>query len=144
MKILLPIDGSAAALDAVRHAVALTQAGLQAEFVLANVQAPANLYELVSTPDAATLEEVSLAAGRHALADAETMLRAAQLPFSSEVVSGDPGNMLLDVAERFECDLIVMQTSGAGDLRQALLGSVSHSVLHGAGIPVMLVKAVGD
>lgn len=144
MKILLPIDGSAAALEAVRHAIQLAGAGLQAEFVLANVQAPANLYELVSTPDAATLEEVALAAGRHALADAETLLRSAGLAFDSEIASGDPGNMLLDIAERFGCDLIVMQTGGASDLRQALLGSVSHSVLHGAVVPVMLVKAIGD
>ena len=34
MKILLPVDGSAAALAAVRHALALVQEGLRADFVL--------------------------------------------------------------------------------------------------------------
>ena len=68
----------------------------------------------------------------------------AGLAFESEVGRGDPGHTLVDMAEGFGCDMIIMQTSGAGDLRSALLGSVSHSVVHGAAIPVMLVKAVGD
>ena len=59
MKILLPIDGSDEALAAVRHAIRLVDEGLQASFVLANVQAPANLYEIVSAPDIGVLEEVS-------------------------------------------------------------------------------------
>ncbi|MGJ7495904.1 universal stress protein [Variovorax sp. RT4R15] len=144
MKILLPVDGSEQALAAVRHAIRLVEEGLQANFVLANVQGPANLYEMVSAPDVHVLEEVSESAGTHLLASAEAMLRHAKLEFESEVGSGDPGHTLVDIAERFGCDMIIMQTSGAGDLRSALLGSVSHSVVQGASIPVMLVKAVGD
>ncbi|MET0541783.1 MAG: universal stress protein [Variovorax sp.] len=144
MKILLPVDGSEPALAGVRHAIKLVQEGLQASFVVANVQSPANFYEIVSAPDAQTLEAVSESAGTHQLAAAEALLRHAGLPFESEVASGDAGHMLVDIAERFGCDMIVMQTSGSGDLRSALLGSVSHSVVQGASMPVMLVKAVGD
>jgi nucleotide-binding universal stress UspA family protein len=144
MKILLPVDGSEAALAAVRHAIRLVHEGLKASFVVANVQGPANLYEMVSAPDVQVLEKVSASAGTHLLESAELLLRHAGLEFESEVGSGDPGHTLVDIAERFGCDMIVMQTSGAGDLRSALLGSVSHSVVHGARIPVMLVKAVED
>ncbi|MDP9899153.1 universal stress protein [Variovorax ginsengisoli] len=140
MKILLPIDGSTASLEAIHHATQLVQAGLQASFVLANVQAPANFYELVSTPDAASLEEVSQAAGAHALAQAQALMQGAGLDFESEVASGDPGNVLVEIAERYGCDMVIMQTGGAGELRQALLGSVSHSVVHGAHVPVTLVN----
>lgn len=144
MKILLPIDGSEAALAAVRHAIRLVREGLRSSFVLANVQSPANLYEIVSAPDAQTLAAVSEAAGTHLLASAVQLLRHAGLDFESEVATGDPGHTLVDIAERFGCDMIVMHSSGGGDLRSALVGSVSHSVLHGASIPVMLVKSVGD
>ncbi|MEJ8823005.1 universal stress protein [Variovorax humicola] len=144
MKILLPVDGSDVALAAVRHAIRLVDEGLKASFVVANVQTPANLYEMVSAPDIGVLEEVSTTAGTHLLASAEALLRHAGLAFESEVGRGDPGHTLVDMAEGFGCDMIIMQTSGAGDLRSALLGSVSHSVVHGAAIPVMLVKAVGD
>jgi nucleotide-binding universal stress UspA family protein len=144
MKILLPVDGSDVALAAVRHAIRLVNEGLQASFVLANVQAPANLYEIVSAPDIGVLEEVSTSAGVHLLASAEALLRHAGLEFESQVASGDPGHMLVDMAEGLGCDMIIMQTRGTGDLRSALLGSVAHSVAHGSGIPVMLVKAAGD
>ena len=50
MKILLPLDGSEPALDAVRHAMRLVREGLRAEFVLANVQEPVYLYEMVLAP----------------------------------------------------------------------------------------------
>lgn len=40
MKILLPFDGSATALDAVRFAISLAASGLETSVVLANVQEP--------------------------------------------------------------------------------------------------------
>ena len=48
MKILLPVDGSAVSLEAVRFAIRMANAGLDTRVVLANVQEPANLYELVA------------------------------------------------------------------------------------------------
>ena len=63
MKILLPVDGSAHALAAVRHALALRTAGLQAGYVLANVQEPPSLYEMVVTHDADTLAAIRSGAG---------------------------------------------------------------------------------
>ena len=140
MKILLPVDGSAATLEAVRHAVRLVHGGLRATFVLANVQAPATLYEIVRAHDAEVIEQVSVAAGEDALEAAQQMLRAAHVDFESEIGSGDAGHVLIEIAERFDCDMIIMAARGIGDLRSAMLGSVSHSVLHAASVPVMIVK----
>ena len=77
MKILLPVDGSEAALDAVRFAIRLAREGLPLECVLANVQEPATLYEMVVAHDPAVLHEVSDAAGAHAIEPATALLRAA-------------------------------------------------------------------
>ncbi|MEO5697521.1 MAG: universal stress protein [Burkholderiaceae bacterium] len=144
MKILLPTDGSEASLEAVHHALRLVHEGLRASFVLANVQEPASLYEVVVAHDADVIENVSAAAGAHSLEAAQTLLRAAGVEFESEVASGDPANMLVDIGERFECDLIIMGARGVGALSGALLGSVSNSVLHTANVPVMIVKPVED
>lgn len=140
MKILLPVDGSEAALDAVRFAIRLSREGLALQCVLCNVQEPATLYEMVVAHDAEVLHEVSNAAGAHAIEPAAALLRAAGLDCESEVASGDPGNMLVETAENYGCEMIVMSARGMGALRQALLGSVSQSVLHASPVPVVLVK----
>ncbi len=144
MKMLLPVDGSDAALDAVRFAIRLAREGLAIQCVLANVQEPATLYEMVVAHDAEVLHEVSDAAGAHAIAPAEALLRAAGIECESEVASGDPGHTLVEMAETFGCEMIVMSARGMGALRQALLGSVSQSVLHSSPVPVVLVKPPPD
>lgn len=144
MKILVPVDGSDVALEAVRFAIQLAQAGLQSSLVLANVQEPATLYELVVAHDPAVIEQVSAAAGAHTLAPAEALVKAASLDYQCEVASGDPAHTLIDILENYQCDLVVMGASGMSTLRSALLGSVSNEVLHSAGVPVMIVKAAPE
>ena len=140
MNILLPVDGSAVSLEAVRFVIRMARSGLQMNVVLANVQEPATLYELVVAHDPQVVEEVSAAAGAHTLQPAETLLKEANIPCQCEVASGDPAHTIIDILERFECDLVVMGASGTSTLRSALLGSVSNEVLHAAGVPVMIVK----
>ncbi len=140
IRILLPIDGSPAALDAVHHAVALTAAGLHASFVLINVQEPATLYELMTAPDAPTLERVAEGAGRHALEPAEALINVTGTPFESEVVTGDPAQEIVDAVERHDCEMVVMGARGIGAVRSALMGSVSQSLLHRLTVPVMVVR----
>jgi len=140
MKILLPVDGSELSLWAVRHAISLARAGLQARFVLANVQEPPSLYEVVTAHDAEVLEGVAEGAGRHALEAAEALLREAGLPFESEIAGGDPAHALIELAEAHGCDAIVMGARGVGALRAGLFGSVSRAVLDDAPVPVTVVK----
>lgn len=140
MKILLPVDGSAVSLEAVRFAIRLAQSGLQTSMVLANVQETATLYELVVARDPQVIEEVSAAAGAHTLQAAEALLNEADIAYEREVAVGDPAHTLIDIQESYQCDLIVMGARGMSTLRSALLGSVSNEVLHSARVPVMIIK----
>lgn len=142
MKILLPVDGSEASLDAVREALSLVRAGLRASVVVANVQEPATLYEMLLAHDPDVIEEVAAKAGLHLLEPALALVREAGVEFEVEVARGDPAHTLVDIVERFACDLVVMGARGMGTLRSALLGSVSHEVLHAAPVPVLIVKHV--
>jgi nucleotide-binding universal stress UspA family protein len=144
MKILLPFDGSALALEAVRFAIRLASDGLDTSVVLANVQEPASLYELMVAHDPQVIEQVSAAAGTNTLLPAQALLEAAGIAFETEVASGDPAHTLVDILENYGCDLVVMGASGNTTLRSALLGSVSNEVLHAAGVPVMIVKGSED
>lgn len=141
MKILLPIDGSTHALEAVSHAIDLVRHGLQAEFVLVNAQPAANLYELAVAHDAEVIDQVRSAAGADQLRPAESMLQAAKLSFESEVVGGDPARVLIEAIEREGCDAVIMGTHGAGRRFASLFGSVSGALLQHSPVPVTVVRA---
>lgn len=140
MKILLAVDGSPAALHAVRHGLALARHGLAASFVLANVQEPASLYEVVVGHDVEAIDDVRRAAGADLLAPAEALLDAAGLPYESEVAGGEPHHTLVEMAERYGCDAIVLgaREEGRGPGR---VGSVARAVLEHSPVPVTVVHA---
>ena len=140
MKILLPVDGSELSLEAVHFAVRMLKEGLTGTAVLANVQEPANLYELLVAHDPEVIDRVSAEAGLHALLSAQSVLDGAGVDYECEVAKGDPAHTIIDISERFGCDLIVMGARGASALRSAMMGSVSNEVLHASGVPVMIVK----
>ena len=140
MKILLPVDGSELSLEAVRFAVRMLLAGLHGDVVLANVQEAASLYEVLVAHDPEVIDRVSAEAGVHALQGAQALLDAAGVEYECEVAKGDPAHTIVDIAERFGCDLIVMGARGQSSLRSAMLGSVSNEVLHASAVPVVIVK----
>ncbi len=140
MNILLPIDGSELALHEVRYALRLVAEGLQARFLLVNVQEPASLYEIVTAPDPVVLESVSHAAGEHALQAAEELLGAAGIAFERAVVTGDPAHAVIELIEEYACDMVIIGSHGMGLLRSALQGSVAQTLIHDSPVPVLLVK----
>lgn len=140
MKILVPIDGSPLSLAALRHVIALQRDGLKVELVLANVQAPASLYEWMRAPDPDALGHIAEAAGQHALETAESLLREAGLDATEVLVSGDTAHALLELVETEACDAVVMGSHGGGAWRSALQGSVSQTLLHASRVPVTLVR----
>jgi nucleotide-binding universal stress UspA family protein len=140
MKILVPSDGSDLSLDAVRHALYLQRCGLQASFVLATVQEPTFVYEMILAPDAEVLDRVTGAVGSRALEGAQALCRQAGVPFESEIGSGEPAPTLIEITERHGCEAIIMGARGLGALRSALIGSVSQAVLQSSRVPVTIVK----
>ncbi len=140
MKLLIPVDGSELALEALTHAMGWVAHGLQATLVLANVQEPASFYELVTLHDQAAIERLADAAGRDALAPAVALAQGADVPFEGVVVVGDVVPMLLEVLEAHGCDGVVMGSHGHGVVGRAWLGSVSQAMLEAAPVPVTVVK----
>lgn len=73
------------------------------------------------------------------LREAKAILGVTQpaLTVEYEVLSGDPGHALADLG--FDAGLIVVGSRGRGGFAGLLLGSVSHTVIHEALCPVMVV-----
>jgi len=57
------------------------------------------------------------------------------------VEPGDPATKIIEVANNWHADLIVMGSHGRGKIQGILLGSVSQGVLHHAPCPVLVVRA---
>jgi len=140
MKILLPVDGSRPALAAVAHALVLRQAGLQASFVLANVQEPPSLYEVIVAHDPEVLDQVRSAAGADLLKSAQALLDAAGADYDSVVAGGAPAATLVDLLEEQGCEAVVMGARGLGEPDASGLGSVAEGLLRHAGVPVTVVR----
>ena len=140
IKILLPTDGSDRSLDAVRHAIHLVACGLKARFVVANVQSPANLYEMVVAHDPNVIQKVSDAAGHDLMRPALKLLHTAGIQAEQEVASGDPANMLLEILENHGCEALIVSARGRSDSEDLSPGSVAQGLLDNCMVPVTLVK----
>ena len=141
--ILVPVDGSKGALDALDLAVKL-QKSSDAELLLLTVFRHHSLLEgsmsMVRPDDPRNIDdalrdhakEVAEAAKKHALDQGANAPRAF-------VKNGPPARTIVKFARDREVDLIVLGSRGLGDLEGYLLGSVSHKVTSLADCPVMVV-----
>jgi nucleotide-binding universal stress UspA family protein len=141
-KILLPVDGSQSSLAAVRHALAWAEGTAGVEFVLVNVQEPASLYEVVVAHDAERIAALRREAGADLLRGAEALLDAAGAGYESEVAGGAPEHLIVELAENYGCNAIVMGARGMGTGPEAGgLGTVVLAVLQSSPVPVTVVRA---
>ncbi|HSV48447.1 MAG TPA: universal stress protein [Ramlibacter sp.] len=141
LKMLIAVDGSDLSLDAVRHALRLKAEGLDAQLVLANVQEPPSLYEMITVRDPDRLAGLGAGAGEHLLQAARQLCDASGADYEFEVASGEPAHTLVEMAERHGCDAILAGVRGkGGSLGGGWLGSVSQELMHVSTVPVTLVK----
>jgi nucleotide-binding universal stress UspA family protein len=138
--ILVLVDGSPDAEQALTEAIDLAQsehAGLT--LVTAVTQLPATAYVAAGEAVGKLLE------GAHA--EAEAILGRARERVPDEVavaavLSEQPIRVgLIEQIAGGHHDLVVMGSRGRGAVRAALLGSVSHYVLHHSPVPVLIVHA---
>jgi len=140
LRILIAVDGSELALDAVRHGLELVRrGGLRATLVLGHVQEEASLMEL-ATRGADMVAAASVEAGQDLLASAVALAEAAGVPYETEIGLGSVAATLVDMVERCGCDALFIGARGMGGLRGAWLGSVSQDLVHHSPVPVTVVK----
>jgi len=57
-----------------------------------------------------------------------------------EIIHGSAKKNILDFANRWNYDLIVIGSKGAGSTEESFIGSVANHILHTSKIPVLVVK----
>lgn len=143
-RVLLAVDGSEGAAQAVRHLIALGQNLREPQALdvhLLNVQRPVS-GDVSTFVAGETLDDYYRERSEQALAPALALLAAAGLAPHEHRRVGDPGPLISEVAQAEDCDLIVMGARGLGTHTGALLGSVARSTVEHADIPVLLVKGI--
>jgi nucleotide-binding universal stress UspA family protein len=149
MKILLAIDGSEqseAAVDAIarRHypedsevrVISVVERPYSSDLLSAG-QMNMSLYVEIEN----TTREQARAAVDKAAATLRADVGSRHLKVTTEVLSGSPKQVILEEAESFDADLVVVGSHGHGRLARFLLGSVSQAVALHAGCSVEIVRS---
>ena len=139
-RILIPLDGSALAEDALAHAVELGQL-MEAEFTLLQAIDPI-VMDYAPVARSAGLDERLVDAWRaeaqEYLDTIAAQLRVVSLRVHTSVAIAPPAVAILDYARQHPVDLIAMSTHARAGVSRMLLGSVANKVVRGAGAPVLL------
>jgi nucleotide-binding universal stress UspA family protein len=138
-RILVPLDGSELAEAAIARAVeaAATQ--------------PSSLM-LMRAAEARTLPGTdAIDAQIEAVREAETYLASVKAQLEKQGVQkveanvwyGPAASAIIEAAQMYKPDLIVMSTHGRSGLGRLIFGSVAESVLRGTTIPILLIRPAG-
>ena len=148
MKIVLAIDGSDFSKEAVNELVKMPLPD-DSEISIINVyEHPAmSTPELISTTDTLDVYYREFIAnaeklGEKIVSDAVLIIseKNSSITITRSVVSGLPKKEILEKAESFDADLIVVGSQGQGAFSRLLLGSVSQYLATHAKCSVMIVK----
>ena len=139
-KILVPIDGSENSMRALEHGLFLCSKLKSSLTILYVIEIPPFLYiqsqKLVNSI-MLTLENEA----QGILADGKMQGQKYNIvPDSLFLEGGNTGSIIIDYSEKNNFDFIIIGSKGKGNFKNALLGSVSHRVLHHSKNPVLIVK----
>ncbi|WP_280536354.1 universal stress protein [Halopenitus sp. POP-27] len=82
--------------------------------------------------------------GHTVVEDVRERLQAPGVEFETDVVQGTPSSTIVEYADRYGHDLIVMSTHGRTGVARYLQGSVSEAVVRHASVPVLTVRTQPD
>jgi nucleotide-binding universal stress UspA family protein len=146
MKILLAVDGSVCS-DAAAEELAKRPWPPESEvnvITAVEVPVPVGMEPWAISPDYFEDLERTLRQTGQAVLDA-TLLKLKSitdktLKISSEIIQGSPAQVIVDEAESWGADLIVLGSRGLGIWNRIVLGSVSNAVVHHAKCSVEIVR----
>jgi nucleotide-binding universal stress UspA family protein len=138
-RIMIPLDGSPMAEQALPHAIAQAER-FQAELVLLRVLVP--LPRTLGTSDRAArhAESSTRSMAKEYLERLAQAAREHDIQVQTVTAEGSPQLEILSFAESNKVDLIVMSSRGQSGVSRWLLGGVADRVVRGATVPVLLVR----
>src|SRR6185312_8687719 len=146
-RILVPLDGSAFSTHALHEAVKLAKEQ-GAQLCLVHVVDLSGLYRAVgSGVPIADIEQRVLESSQQVLDDARARAVEQGVTPQTTLVRSDGvriSTAIIEQAERWPADLIVMGTHGRHGLERLFLGSVAEGVARSSPVPVLLIRGPAD
>jgi nucleotide-binding universal stress UspA family protein len=137
--ILVPLDGTSFAEQALRHALSIARRA-KAEIALASVDEVLP----VELADVDGLGQIRDARARYLDALVERIRASGVTGVSSVVLTGAVADQLETYRTEIGAGLTVMSTHGRGPLSRAWLGSVADRLSRATAVPIMLVRPEAD
>ncbi|MGI0083092.1 MAG: universal stress protein [Nitrosopumilaceae archaeon] len=136
-RILVAVDGSESAKKAFAKSIYLSQKCNSKLFVVHVV-----LDAAYGGDSATTFELIDQlrAKGMEILEQCKKEAIRNNLQIELLLEQGDYAQVIIEVAKRESCDLVIMGSRGMSTFKELLLGSVSLKVMHHASCPVMVVR----
>ncbi|ODV44222.1 universal stress protein [Cupriavidus sp. UYMMa02A] len=144
IKILVPVDDSAGAVAAVRHAAFLFREGSVSEVVLFNVQPALEGSRASAFHSLAGLREFERRHGEAALAEACEILDDFGVRYSTQIGLGEIVSSIVGAAESLRCDGIVLGISLWSQIKACLGGGLPARLIRHTSVPVTVVKSSGS
>jgi nucleotide-binding universal stress UspA family protein len=138
MKLLIPVDGSKAALAGVQHALALHRAGVDVHAIVLHVQPRLHRHIAQFSPRSAR-DALRAERSAAALAPAIELLTRAKAPFTALTDLGLPAPRIAAVAEREAVVEIVMGVGRHPEWLRWLNPSIAQGVMARTDIPVTVL-----
>jgi nucleotide-binding universal stress UspA family protein len=139
-RILVPLDGSDLAEEALPHAMAQASC-FHAEVILLKVLELFPKDRRLSSAIVREAYELTAKIAEDYLLQVAVRLREENIPVQVVTVEGRPHEEIIDYAEANNVDLIVMGARGQSGVARWLMGSVADRVARGANIPVLLIHS---
>ena len=136
-RILVPVDGSAPATAALDRALDIAaEHGARVDAInVADTNVPSQTRIGVDVIDALVEEGATI------VDEARERGEKRDIPMVTEVIQGDPTEIIVDYADTYDCELIVMGSRGQQTLSEYVLGTVTDQVVNRSDRQVLTVRA---
>jgi nucleotide-binding universal stress UspA family protein len=139
-KILVSVDGSENSLRALRHGLFLASRLKTKLSVLYVLEIPPVVYVQSQKIINSAIESIEDEA-KKVFSEVDKEAKKYDYAYEAVILKGHPvASVIIEYADQKDMEIIIIGSRGFGKFKTAILGSVSHHIIHHTKRPVILIK----
>jgi len=137
LKLLVAVDGSMGSIKAIQKAADLAKEAIVYDLVIIHVMEVRDYPTLISD----AVDDDRDARAKAILSDMLDVAKSNGIEARSTLLKGHPVQAVLDYAEEFRPNMIIVGSRGMNAAKSALIGSVASAISRKAKFPVLVVRS---